>query len=111
MKRTGASEYLQVGAVPLCAAEQVPVSFGESTVRLNFLVVEGSPLQIEIEDRTMEDMSGVFHLSLRQAHFTIDGDYMITPTAPDYPKEDELGDNTDSADFPSTNSVAQGWLS
>lgn len=59
--------------------KQVPVTFRESTARLNFLEV--FPSEIIFGDPNMEDMRGVLDLGRHQSHFTIDGDKGIIPVS------------------------------
>lgn len=60
----------------------VPATFGQSTVPLDFLVIDRPPFDVIIGDPSLEDMKGLLDLGRREPHFKIDGAEAVVTIAP-----------------------------
>lgn len=68
--------------------KDVLMNIDVKVVKINFLVVQGSPLDVIVGDPAMEIMEGVLNLVNRVASFIVDGDNIEIPMEPNYVQED-----------------------
>lgn len=82
-------------------------NFGDSTVRLDVLVVYGSPFQDIIGDPTMENMKEALDLGICLTHLKIDGKKVTIPILLSLSKMEELEEEKDFCGFTSATSAAK----
>lgn len=73
---------------PSTLRKDVPVHLDERVMKLNFLVVKGSPYDVMLGDPVMEIVEGVLDLVNRLASFVVNGDKIEIPMEPDHVQED-----------------------
>lgn len=66
------------------AVGSVPIYFGDMVVELDFLVVEGSPLDVIIGDPTIKYLQGVIYIGKRVVQLTNIEHTVEFPLEPDY---------------------------
>lgn len=80
----------------------VPVSLDEKDVKLNFVVVKGSPYDVTVGNPTMESLERMLDLEHHVASFVVDGDKIEIPMHLDYvPEDPHYKAGTDTEDFTS----------
>lgn len=88
--------------------KDVVVHLDEKVVNLIFLVVEGSPFDVIVEDPTTQTMEGFLDLGNRVSSSVVDGEKIEIPMEPDYVHEDPgYKAGTDTEDFTSATSARE----